>query len=221
MQVGGPLADQRKLLDSQPQTNPSYARAMPSPSPLPVRALPRPTSGDICALILDDHRTMESLLRDLRLGVDDRTAYRAAFSALLVAHSEAEERAVYGTLKRSAPEVGEHEVEHGHEEHAEGTAALLELLECKGANTKKFEDALEKVSSYVNHHFAEEELTILGPVMKTVPEQTRRTIGADWLVVRGELLDKDCGSIDNVRRMVQEHRAQGLIPEHLPDQPQD
>lgn len=188
---------------------------------MPGPALPRPTSGDICALILDDHRTMESLLRDLRLGVEDRAATRAAFSAMLIAHSESEEQAVYGKLKRSAADVGQHEVEHGHEEHAEGTSALLELLECKGLKTKKFEDALEKVSAYVNHHFAEEEITILGPAIAGVPEQTRRAIGAEWLAVRGGLLDADCGSVQNVRAIVERDRAEGLVPEDLPDRPQD
>ncbi len=190
-------------------------------SKMPGPTLPRPTSGDICALILDDHRTMESLLRDLRLGVQDRAATRAAFAAMLVAHSESEEQAAYGKLKQAAADVGQHEVEHGHEEHAEGTAALLELLECKGLDTKKFEDALEKVSAYVNHHFAEEELTILGPAIATVPERTRRTIGGQWLAARGALLDADCGSVENVRAIVERDRAKGVVPEELPDQPQD
>lgn len=164
---------------------------------------------------------MESLLRDLRLGVEDRAATRAAFSAVLVAHSESEERAVYGRLKRTAADVGQEEVEHGHEEHAEGMAALLELLECKGLATKKFEDAVEKVSAYVNHHFAEEELSIIGPALRSVPEQTRRAIGAEWLTVRGELLDGDCGSLESVRAIVARDRADGVIPGDLPDRPED
>ena len=85
---------------------------------------------------------------------------------------------MYGRLSRAADAVGEEEVEHGHEEHAEGTAALLELLECKGVTTKKFDDALEKLSAYVNHHIAEEELTILGPALADVPEKRRREVGA-------------------------------------------
>lgn len=183
--------------------------------------LPRPTSGDICALLLDDHRAIESLLRDLRLGVEDRAAARAAFANLLIAHAEAEEKAVYGRLAGKAADVGEHEVEHGHEEHAEGNAALLELLECTGLDTKKFEKALEKVSSYINHHLAEEELTIIGPALASVSEATRRDIGARWVAVRSELLDADCGAIDNVRRIVAAAKKDGLIPDELPAQPQD
>ncbi|QQS02470.1 MAG: hemerythrin domain-containing protein [Austwickia sp.] len=184
-------------------------------------SIPRPTSGDIVTLILDDHRWMEALLRDLRLGVCDREAARAAFAATLVAHSEGEERAVYGRLQASADDVGQEEVEHGHEEHAEGLAALLELMECKGLTTKKFEDALEKLSAYINHHLAEEEVTILGPALREVPEKRRRDIGAAWLAARGELLDAGCGSLTQVRELVAAARKAGVIPAELPDQPED
>ncbi|MBK7722362.1 MAG: hemerythrin domain-containing protein [Austwickia sp.] len=184
-------------------------------------ALPRPTSGDICQLILQDHRTLESLLSDLRVAVQDREATRAAFAALLMAHSEGEEQAVYPSLTRTTPEVGQDEVSHGREEHAEGVAALLELLECKGVETAKFEKALEKVSAYVTHHLAEEELTILGPALTSVPEKKRREIGSQWLAARGELLDADCGSIEYVRASVEKARAEDLIPADLPDQPED
>lgn len=188
---------------------------------MPAISAPRPTSGDICVLILDDHRYMEALLRDLRLGVDDRAALRAALSAALISHSEAEESEVYGRLQKAAPPVTGEEVEHGHEEHAEGTAAMLELLDCKGLDTQKFEDALLKLSAYLNHHIAEEEATILGPALKDVPEKTRRDIGARWLAARGKLLDSDCGAIDNVRRIVEADRKRGVVPEELPKQPDD
>lgn len=184
-------------------------------------SIPRPSSGDIITLLLDDHRWMEALLRDLRIGAGDRDAARAAFAATLVAHSEGEEQAVYGRLVASADEVGPEEAEHGHEEHAEGLAALLELMECKGLTTKKFEDALEKLSAYINHHFAEEEITILGPALRDLPEKRRREIGAAWLAARGDMLDAGCGSIDQVRELVAAARKAGVIPAELPDQPED
>lgn len=183
--------------------------------------IPRPSSGDIITLILDDHRWMEALMRDLRIGACDRAAARAALSATLIAHSEAEEKAVYGRLAAGADEVGQEEVEHGHEEHAEGTAAMLELLECKGTDTQKFEDALEKVSAYLNHHFAEEEITILGPALRDLPEKRRRDIGSAWLAARSTLLDDDCGNIATVRALVEAARQEGVLDGELPDQPED
>lgn len=188
---------------------------------MPAISAPRPTSGDVCVLILDDHRYIEGLLRDLRLGVEDRAALRAALSAALVSHSEAEESEVYGRLRKAATPVTGEEVEHGHEEHAEGTAAMLELLDCRGLHTQKFQDALLKLSAYLSHHFAEEEATILGPALTDVPEKTRRDIGARWLAARGELLDSDCGATENVRRIVEADRERGVIPTELPKQPDD
>ena len=86
--------------------------------------LGRPTSGDVIDLILDDHRLFEALLRDLRDKSSDRDAVRRAFSALHVAHAEAEEAEVYPTLRKKDA-ISDHEAEHGEEEHAEGHEALL------------------------------------------------------------------------------------------------
>ena len=66
-------------------------------------------------LILDDHRRFEALLRELRDSSADRDAVRRAFSALHVAHAEAEESKVYPTLRRKDA-IDEHEAEHGEEE---------------------------------------------------------------------------------------------------------
>ena len=81
--------------------------------------LARPTEGDVVDLILEDHRRFEALLRELRDSSADRDAVRLAFSALHVAHAEAEEQKVYPTLRRKDA-IDEHEAEHGEEEHAEG-----------------------------------------------------------------------------------------------------
>ncbi|HCE60855.1 MAG TPA: cation-binding protein, partial [Janibacter terrae] len=61
--------------------------------------IPQPTSGDIVDLISQDHRLLEDLMRAMRDESADRDAARVAFSDLLVAHSEAEEEAVYPKLK--------------------------------------------------------------------------------------------------------------------------
>ncbi|HYO85100.1 MAG TPA: hemerythrin domain-containing protein [Dermatophilaceae bacterium] len=186
---------------------------------MPGYAIPRPTSGDIIDLILDDHRFVESLLRDLRTSPSDRAAARACLAAVLVAHAEAEQSAVYPKLARRAEEVGAEEVEHGHKEHAEGNRCLLELLEAKGTTTQKFEDAVNKLSAYLYHHICEEELTILGPAREQVGDKERREIGAGWLATRGELLDGDCGSAENVRRLVDRDVKAGIIREELPEHP--
>jgi len=173
--------------------------------------LGRPTSGDVIDLIVDDHRLFEQLLRQLRDGSQDRDAVRKAFADVLIAHGEAEEELVYPILRRKAEDIGEHEIEHGHEEHAEGNEALLAVLELKGTDTQAFTDAVEELSNLVTHHIAEEELTILTPARAEVAERVRRDLGEKWATRRNQLIDEGCGSIANVRRIVEEAKKAGLL----------
>jgi hemerythrin superfamily protein len=182
--------------------------------------LGRPVQGDVIDLILDDHRRFEALLRDLRDATSDRDAVRRAFSALHVAHALAEERHVYPQLRRKGA-VGEHEAEHGEEEHAEGNEALLAVLELKGTDTQAFDDAVEELARLVNHHLTEEELTILNPAREEVGEQVRADLGERFATERNTLLDDDCGALDHVRRLVAEARREGLLDEDDDDNDND
>ena len=172
--------------------------------------LPRPTEGDVLDLILDDHRLFESLLRDLRDNSLDRDAVRRAFATLHVAHAEAEEKYVYPKLRRKDA-ISEHEAEHGQEEHAEGHEALLAVLELKGTDTQSFDDAVEKLAAAVNHHLTEEELTILNPAREEVGPKVRAELGERFARERTAQVDAGCGSVDNVRRIVDEARKAGVL----------
>ena len=172
--------------------------------------LGRPVSGDVIDLILDDHRLFESLLRDLRDNSLDRDAVRQAFATLHVAHAEAEEKYVYPKLRRKDA-ISEHEAEHGEEEHAEGHEALLAVLELKGTDTQGFDDAVEKLAAAVNHHLTEEELTILNPAREEVGPQVRAELGERFARERNAQVDAGCGSVDNVRRIVDEARKAGVL----------
>jgi hemerythrin-like domain-containing protein len=173
--------------------------------------LGRPTSGDVLDLITDDHRHFERLLAQLRDSTSDRDAVRQAFANVLIAHGEAEEELVYPVLRKRAADVGEHEIEHGHEEHAEGNEALLKVLELKGTDTEAFQDAVEKLSNLIAHHIAEEELTIISPARESVGDRVRRDLGEKWAARRNQLIDENCGSVENVRRIVAEAEREGLL----------
>ena len=173
--------------------------------------LGRPVSGDVIDLIIEDHRLFERLLRQLRDGTQDRDAVRRAFADVLIAHGEAEEELVYPVLRRQAADIGEHEVEHGHEEHAEGNEALLAVLELKGTDTQAFVDAVEELSNLVAHHIAEEELTILTPARTEVGERIRADLGEKWAARRNQLIDDGCGSVENVRRIVADAKREGVL----------
>ena len=172
--------------------------------------LGRPISGDVVGLILEDHRRFEALLRDLRDSTSDRDAVRQALATLHVAHAVAEEREVYPNLRKKQA-IGEHEAEHGEEEHAEGNEALLALLELRSTDTEAFDDAVEEFAQKLNHHITEEELTILNPAREDVSPQVRDTLGEAFARVRNAQIEEDCGSIDNVRRLVEEARSEGVL----------
>ena len=174
--------------------------------------LGRPTSGDVIDLILDDHRRFEALLRELRDASSDRDAARKAFSALHVAHAEAEESKVYPTLRKKDA-ISEHDAEHGEEEHAEGHDALLKVLEAEELEGEDFDKLVEDLATAVNHHLTEEELTILNPAREEVAEDVRERLGRDFAEERNRQLDAGCGDIDNVRRLVEKAAKQGKLDE--------
>ena len=174
--------------------------------------LGRPVAGDVVELILDDHRRFETLLRQLRDSSSDRDAVRKAVATLHVAHAEAEEKHVYPKL-RNKDAITEHEAEHGEEEHAEGHEAMLKVLELKGTDTQAFDDAVEELSRLVNHHLAEEELTILNPARSEVSEPARAKLGDAFVTERNAQIDADCGRIENVRKIVARAKSEGLLDE--------
>jgi len=184
---------------------------IPMPMSTPIE-LGRPVSGDVVELILEDHRRFEHLLRQLRDSSADRDAVRRAFAALHVAHAEAEERFVYPALRKKDA-IDEHEAEHGEEEHAEGNEKLLAVLELKGTDTQAFEDAVEELATAINHHLTEEELTILNPAREEVSERVRADLGERFATERNRQIDADCGTVENVRRLVNEAEKKGLLDE--------
>jgi hypothetical protein len=172
--------------------------------------LGRPISGDVVELILDDHRLFESLLRDLRDNSLDRESVRRAFATLHVAHAEAEEKHVYPKLRRKQA-IGEHEAEHGQEEHAEGHGAVLAVLELARTDSEEFDDAVEQLATTINHHLTEEELTILNPAREEVDPAVRAELGELFARERNAQVDAGCGDIDNVRRIVESARESGVL----------
>ena len=172
--------------------------------------IPRPISGDVLELILDDHRLFEDHLRLARRNDVDRESARAALAELLVAHAEAEEEKVYPVLRKKRA-IGAHEEEHGEEEHAEITEALVAFLEAKGTDTQKYDDALEKLSAVVAHHSVEEELTILNPALTEVSGTVRAELGAAFAAGRNRLLDQGCASLTQVRALLRRAVGEGTI----------
>lgn len=172
--------------------------------------IPRPTSGDVLELILDDHRLFEDLLRLARRNDVDREAARKALTELLVAHAEAEEEKVYPTLRKKQA-IGAHEEEHGEEEHAEITEAIVGFLEAKGTDTEKYDAALEDLATVVNHHTNEEEQTIINPSREDVALEVREKLGVAWATRRNELLEQGCASLEQVKALLHRAEKEGVL----------
>lgn len=172
--------------------------------------IPRPTSGDVLELILDDHRLFEEHLRLARRNDVDREAARKALAELLVAHAEAEEETVYPVLRKKRA-IGAHEEEHGEEEHAEITEALVAFLEAKGTDTDKYDNALEDLATVVNHHSNEEEQSIINPAREDTSEQVRTELGVAWATRRNQLLEEGCASLEQVRTLLRRDEKEGTI----------
>lgn len=165
-----------------------------------------PQTQDVVELILQDHRRMEDLFRQMRSVEADRAGALREFSALLVAHAVAEENEVYPALKRYE-NIDDEEVEHGEHEHDEGNEALLGLLQVEEAGSEEWDSKLEELVEAVTHHADEEERTILNGARENVAMPRREELGAAFLEERERQLKADCGSVENVRRIVQSAKS--------------
>ncbi|MFF3492152.1 hemerythrin domain-containing protein [Streptomyces sp. NPDC002795] len=158
-------------------------------------------STDVVELILDDHRRMEELFRQMRSVEAERADALREFAGLLIAHALAEEHEVYPALKRFR-DVDNDEVDHGVEEHEDGNKALLALLEVDDVGGSDWDEKLEELVEAVTHHTDEEERTILNGARENVPMERREELGTTFTEDRARHLRADCGNVDNIRRMV-------------------
>ncbi|MFF1449961.1 hemerythrin domain-containing protein [Streptomyces sp. NPDC058274] len=159
------------------------------------------TTQDVVELILEDHRRMEDLFREMRSVEADRSAALKEFADLLIAHALAEEAEVYPALKRYK-DIDNEEVEHGESEHEEGNKALLALLEVDEVGSEDWDEKLEELVEAIAHHTDEEERTILNGAREKVAMQRREELGAAFLEERARRLKSGCGSIENIRSIV-------------------
>ncbi|WAU83400.1 hemerythrin domain-containing protein [Streptomyces sp. Qhu-G9] len=160
-----------------------------------------PETRDVVQLILDDHRKMEDLFRQMRSVEADRATALKEFADLLIAHALAEEAKVYPALKRYR-NIDDEEVEHGETEHDEGNKALLALLEVDEVGSDDWDEKLEELVEAVAHHTDEEERTILNGARENVPMERREELGADFVEERAHQLKSGCGSVENLRKIV-------------------
>ena len=59
-----------------------------------------------------------------------------------------------------------------------------------------------ELSEALSHHLDEEERDVLNPARTEVDLDVRTELGAEFAAERARLIDTECGSIENVRRVV-------------------
>jgi hypothetical protein len=94
------------------------------------------------------------------------------------------------------------DVDHSVHEHHEANAALLALLEVEDTASEEWEEKLEELVTAVNHHADEEERTLLNDARENVGDDRRAELGRAFREARAQYLKADCGSIENVRKLV-------------------
>ena len=86
----------------------------------------------------------------------------------------------------------------------------MNVLGSGDPSSDDFGEAVEELTKELAHHMDEEERTILNPARGEVDEKTRQDLGVAFMSERQSQLDAGCGDIENVRRLVEEAKEEGL-----------
>jgi len=147
-------------------------------------------SGDVVDLIMADHREVERLFEELKAHPENRPLLTPVLSALLTAHSRAEEAEVYPVAKSEAGETDE--VAHSQEEHEQAEEILVRLNEAD-AQSPEFDAVLQELVDAVTHHVQEEESTVLPGMKIGLDDMRRMELGEAFAAARAAHLGDQPG----------------------------
>lgn len=154
---------------------------------------------DVAEMILEDHRTMEDLLRLMRSTEADRQSALHDFAHLMIAHGEAERASVHPVLI-SFEDVDT--VEHIENTHQEAMKVLLALLQVEEIGSAEWDWRLQQLASVTARHTDEEERTLVNRVRESLSRPCREELGVGYARTEADLLTARCGSVANVHRIV-------------------
>jgi hemerythrin superfamily protein len=138
--------------------------------------------GDsVVDLIMADHREVENLFERMKADHEERPMLVPVVSALLIAHSRAEEAEVYPVARDEAG--GADEVAHSQEEHAEAEA-ILERLNAADHNSDQFDELLDELIDAVTHHVDEEESSVLPGLRDQLSAERLEQLGEAFIAAR-------------------------------------
>ncbi|HEY9379219.1 MAG TPA: hemerythrin domain-containing protein [Jiangellaceae bacterium] len=145
---------------------------------------------DVVDMIMADHREVERLFNLLETQPDQRTRNLPVLSALLIAHSRAEESEVYPVAKDEAG--ASEKVAHSQEEHVEAEQ-ILERLKAADPTGTEFSRILSELVEAVSHHVEEEESSVLPTIRTALPESRRLELADAFAQSRAEHLGDEPG----------------------------
>ncbi|NBE50799.1 hemerythrin domain-containing protein [Streptomyces boluensis] len=155
---------------------------------------------DVVELVLDDHRTMEDLLRLMRSVEADRKKALHDFTDLLIAHGEAEHSVLLSALSPHADTGAFVRIEA---EHAEAVKVLLALIEVREIGSAEWEWRLQHMATATHRHCDETERNLLNLACTRFSCARRAELAEDFAKARCRMLRAGCGSVDAVRRLLQ------------------
>jgi hemerythrin superfamily protein len=160
--------------------------------------------SDVIDLITADHREVERLFDLLQNEPDKRELALPTLSALLIAHSRAEEAEVYPVARSEAGET--EEVAHSQQEHAEAEE-LLERLRAIDPGSAEFGPALDELVKAVQHHVDEEESSVLPGIRDRIDDNRRAELGAAFAASREAHLGEQPGQASREELLRQARNA--------------
>lgn len=138
---------------------------------------------DVVDLIMQDHREVEKLFARMKAEPDQRPMLVPVVSALLIAHSRAEEAEVYPAARDEAGEADD--VAHSQEEHAHAEE-ILERLKALDHNSEEFHSTLDELIEAITHHVEEEESSVLPGLRESLSADRLRELGEAFVTARAE-----------------------------------
>lgn len=161
-------------------------------------------SWDVVDLITQDHREVERLFDELRAHPEKRALLVPVLSAMLIAHSRAEETEVYPVARQEAGE--KEEVAHSQEEHAQAEQLLARLAE-QDPESGDFGSALQELIDAVTHHVEEEESQVLPGMRERLAGQRREELGRAFASARAHHLGDRPGEANKQELLAQARNA--------------
>ena len=141
----------------------------------------------VITLIKDDHKTLESVFKQLeKAEPGDIPGLLRQVAELLIPHSKAEEQVVYPAIKATVPDEGT-DVDDGLAEHHHVEETLQGLLDAD-PETPGVDGLIAAMIGEVRHHVEEEEQEILPAFAEAASNQQLSDLGDRFTAAKEQAL---------------------------------